>query len=249
MLTLTLPSNSSPERFPENTVSTFKVQLADHVNLQGAGEYEIGLGEIQHPTVIKNITKCWISVDLPHIHTPKAYMKEGLYTDEETFFKELENTIASRGRDISLITEKAARKTTFVLKPQSTLHISKNLADILGFDRKNFTNSTSDSKSFTADQAYDLFRGLDHIYVYCNLCSNVVLGHTSVPLLRCINSNIMNAPRPQCTTFNKVAYVPMGVRNFDNVTVYLRTSSGLPVPFMSGTCVVQLVIRRKSKIH
>ena len=44
---LTLPSNSSLEYFPNNTVANFKVKLAESVEL--TGEWEVALAKIQYP--------------------------------------------------------------------------------------------------------------------------------------------------------------------------------------------------------
>ena len=250
MITLTLPSNASPERYPDNTVATFKTDLSEPINLQGSGEYEIGLAEIQHPTVIRNINDCWLSIELNNTYIPRRYMSSGLYTDERHFFGELTKAInQSASEAVTLVYGPESRRVSLALKPQTRLFISRNLADILGFDKASFSNLTSDPRVFTSEQAYDLFRGLDQIFVYCDLCSNVILGHTSVPLLRCIRSNVSNAPKPQCTTFNRINFVPMSVRNFNSVLVYLRLGDGRAVPFMSGTCVATLIIRRKQRIY
>ena len=47
MFYLTLPSNSSLQFYPQNTVTQFTTQLAHHLDLQG--QWEVGLAELQYP--------------------------------------------------------------------------------------------------------------------------------------------------------------------------------------------------------
>ena len=63
MITLTLLSTASPNDYPNNTVSTFKTKLQEPVSLPRHGEYEVGIAEIQFPTLIANVRDCWIKVD------------------------------------------------------------------------------------------------------------------------------------------------------------------------------------------
>ena len=248
MFSLTLPSNGSPNTHPENTVATFKTLLADPINLLGAGEYEIGLSEIQHPTLIRNVTDCWVMINRAGTSFDKHYLEDGLYTDGDLFLQKFKETLKKASIKCDLQIGNYNRIVQIWMHEKATLKLSQNLADILGFDNTELENSSADRASFPAQQPYDVNRGLDHIFVYCNLCSDMPLGHTKAPLLRCVKSNISAAPKPQCTTFSKINFTPMSVRNFDSILVYLRLSNGQPVPFMSGSCVVTLVIRRKKKL-
>ena len=50
---LTLPSNSTMEIYPSNTVTNFITQLSDSLFLEG--DWEVGLAEIQYPYTWNNI--------------------------------------------------------------------------------------------------------------------------------------------------------------------------------------------------
>ena len=52
---LTLPSNSSLQHFPDNTLSSFKVLLPRRINLSSDFDWEIGLSEIQYPLSLKSV--------------------------------------------------------------------------------------------------------------------------------------------------------------------------------------------------
>jgi hypothetical protein len=248
LFSLTLPSNASPDTHPNNTVATFKTLLAEPINLTGAGEYEVGLSEIQHPTLIRNVSDCWITLSKFGVESAKHYLEDGLYTDDAQFIKKLVECIKKSTTKCNLIVGEHNRLVQVWIFEKGTLQMSRNLADILGFDNVELINSSADRMSFGGQQPFDLNRGFDHIFIYCNLCSDIPLGHTKAPLLRCVKSNIASAPKPQCTTFSKINFTPMSVRNFDSVLVYLRLSNGQPVPFMAGSSVLTLVIRRNIKL-
>ena len=63
MFYLTLPSNTSLQYYPENTVAQFTTQLAHPIDLQG--QWEVRLAEIQYPHSWHNINEGegWISIE------------------------------------------------------------------------------------------------------------------------------------------------------------------------------------------
>ena len=50
---VTLPSNSSSEYYPDNTVACYTTKLVDKIELEG--EWEVGLAEISIPTDVDNV--------------------------------------------------------------------------------------------------------------------------------------------------------------------------------------------------
>ena len=52
---VTLPSNSSMDYYPENTVACYTTKLANAVELEG--DWEVGLAEMSIPSVIAD--KCY----------------------------------------------------------------------------------------------------------------------------------------------------------------------------------------------
>ena len=64
MFYLTLPSNSSMDYFPDNTLTHFTTRLPQMIDLDGS--WEIGLAEIQYPHSWHNIKKgeAWVHVEV-----------------------------------------------------------------------------------------------------------------------------------------------------------------------------------------
>jgi len=50
---VTLPSNSSTECYPDNTVARYTAKLADKIEIEG--DWEVGLAEISIPAVVENV--------------------------------------------------------------------------------------------------------------------------------------------------------------------------------------------------
>lgn len=244
VFTLTLPSNGSPTQYPNNTVTTFKNKLSETIDLRGPGKYEVGLSEIQFPTFVANVNNCWVYVEKERAECDKVHFANGFYKDSDEFFEILARNLSIAGCDCTVDRNKFSGLVSITILNRVTLHMSINLTRLLGFDITSLNNDSDAAKTFTSGQASDLFRGLSHFYVYSNLGTDVALGHVQAPLLRVVNSNIHNAPTAQCLSFTKINYVPLSLRNIDSVLVYLRLQDGSPVPFMSGTCIVTLLIRR-----
>ena len=52
---ITLPSNSSSEYYPNNTVTRYTTKLADKIELEG--DWEVGLAEISVPSEVQNVVR------------------------------------------------------------------------------------------------------------------------------------------------------------------------------------------------
>ena len=148
---LTLPSNSSMDMFPENTLTRYVTKLPGRMDL--IGDWEVGLSEIQFPVSWYNISK----------HEAKMYMKldekkimadisppEGLYDTADMLVKQINSSIArveERKNSIRFHYNEVSKKisieydvdrivSTKSSLPRTMLKISKPLAELLGFEWK-----------------------------------------------------------------------------------------------------------------
>jgi hypothetical protein len=253
MITLTLPSSASPDQFPNNTVSTFRTHLAEPLTLKNNAEYEVALAEIQFPSLISTANDCWVLVEKPGHISEKFYLEPGYYANLDDFLKEFLRVLRTTSGRFSLSSSAISRVISIHIHESLSLHMSSALSHILGFDNNLLENPDESTKTFVGDQPYDIYRGLDQIFVYCDICSDVTLGHVRAPLLRVVNSNIGKRRNveyyQQCVTFSKMHYVPIARKNIDTILVYLRLGSGRSVPFMAGSCIVTLTIRRRILPH
>ena len=122
--------------------------------------------------------------------------------------------------------------------------LSKDLANVLGFDTKWYTLPTDDYDR-VADNTSNIDGHYDNLYVYCNLCESRVVGDSSVPLLH-------NVPvRNKTGTSNLVheivkspVYVPVANADTDTVEIDIRSGDGEPVLFKGGCVIVTVHLRK-----
>jgi len=75
---LTLPSNSSMDYYPQNTVAQYTTKLNSSIELDG--EWEVGLTEISFPFSIENVVEreCYFKISHPEFDT---FIKIPLHAD------------------------------------------------------------------------------------------------------------------------------------------------------------------------
>ena len=146
---LTLPSNSSMDFYPNNTLANYITKLPQLFDL--TGEWEVGMSEIQYPISWYNISK----------HEAKMLMKldeqktmvdisppEGLYDTADILVKQINSSIArveEKKNSIRFHYNEVSKKISIeydvdkiVLakgwSPKTMLKISKPLAELFGFE-------------------------------------------------------------------------------------------------------------------
>ena len=95
---------------------------------------------------------------------------------------------------------------------------------------------------------WDPQRGLDSMYVYCNLAEHQLVGDSYSPLLRIVpirgkHGHVMSH------AFTNVHYVRAKARLFQEVEVNLRDALGKLIPFIGGRVVVVLHLRKAVLPH
>jgi len=76
---VTLPSNSSMDYYPENTVACYTTKLANTVELEG--DWEVGLAEMSIPSAVYSVIvdKCYYIVSMDNKHFPSIVVPQGHY--------------------------------------------------------------------------------------------------------------------------------------------------------------------------
>ena len=147
--TVSLPSDSSKDNYPNNKTSNYRTKLAVDVDLSH-GEWEVGLLDIQYPTSWLNVmenemtgtlsvnsTRPWIEFAVP----------KGSYPDSQTFLKTLDDVLKStsqghiylkqnvnadiQGEYEDPVTIELNSSTTNATKTSRVI-LSKPLANVLG---------------------------------------------------------------------------------------------------------------------
>ena len=240
---ITLPSNSSRDYYPNNTVACYTTKLADKVELDGA--WEVGLAQITVPFAVDNIAHgqyyyydLFISDEffrkfaLPPIYLKQVHkLIEVMHIVQEVDPLFIEFSFSYKANRVLV-------RTIGTAYSNISVQFSPDLAHMLGFkeDRKYSDAEAEHPPSMTLGDVYSM-------YVYCDILEHVAVGDTKASLLR-----IVDKPRRSDgnvhQTFNPILFVPLQKKNFDTVEINIMTDTGVPVPFRFGKSAVVLEFRR-----
>lgn len=242
-LYLTLPSNSSLQYFPENTLSNFKTKLSQRINL--VGEWEVGLYEIQYPRTWNNITekegrfRFRLAPGGPIFY---GYVKPGKYDTCHHLVHAVNDVIREKedGEKIVLSYSTNTNRVYLFVNNGCKLWFDSALASILGFRSKNIF--TGPIPFIEAEHVCDLNRGFYSLYCYCSLTSPVFVGDVQVSLLRIVPIDGKHGDMVT-KTFQSIQYAPISSKDFDTIEIDIKDDIGNNVPFESGKVVVVLHLR------
>ena len=249
---VTLPSDSSVGYYPNNTVARFVTKLSERIRIEG--DYEMGLVEIIYPHSWYNIDnedqKYWIAAVPEHEETfPKIYLESGYYEDGAALAAALNRECHRGFDDLDVKFSYSETIGRFSLSVQSTdshlFGMSEDLQRYMGFGLNILTLVTNKQFLGTmAEQAFDVNRGLNLMYVYCDVASHAIVGDTKTPLLRVCNV-VGKHGEVVRHSYDQPHYVPVGRREFDTIEIAINNEHGEPMPFEYGKSVVTLHFRRR----
>jgi len=246
---VTLPSNSSMQYYPDNTVARYTTKLANTIELEG--DWEVGLAEISVPSAVENVVcgQCYYDIYVGNMHIRKITLSPGHYKRMRTLI----DSIHAEQRDQiplqshePLLMEFSYNSGRISIKfaenphmPDIAIQLSRDLARMLGLEE-----DVKYSRHIVAKQAPSLIAGDAHsMYVYCDILEHVAVGDTKAPLLRIVDKpNRSHGNVHQI--LNPILYVPLQKKNFDTVEINVMTDTGVPVPFRFGKSFVVLEFRR-----
>ena len=211
---MTLPSDSSKNQFPNNTVGHYDTTLARNIALESS--YEVGLSEMLLPPPKSAVRKMqYLSfVDLekpdqgrviigipPECFITLARFKRTLRKKEYLQFADIEYSRSEyEFVGIRLKEDKPKEKLpfTFTLKDHRViLTVTKNcelqfiaahqMAKLFGFkNNKPYVAGAERHESYTGDYDYSGATNMDLLYVYCDIVEYGIVGDTLAPCLRTI---------------------------------------------------------------
>ena len=247
---LTLPSNSSMDYYPHNTVAQYTTKLNSSIELDG--EWEVGLVEISFPINIENVARreCFFKIytpSYPNSARVKIILPSGHYSTFEEVAEALYVAQVNRLPHVSPVIDVPVRFTydadadrvkMSIMEP-FCVDFSHALARLMGCRH----TSRYCASPWLAEHKMDFTSSVLSIYVYCDLVEHVPVGDTKAPLLRIVNRK-SDGDENVHETFNPVMYVPLQRKCFDNVEINMMSDSGVPVPFNFGKSFVVLEFRR-----
>lgn len=210
-------------------------RLPEQIHLDG--EYEVGLSEIVYPHTWFNVKEkeYWVGVYNLRTHELfKTYVKPGYYGGGESFAASLTHQMTRSFADLPEISVKFSfMRHVDRIRMQmrnSKEHIvvlSWELMEFLGFTEKVIAKKEAD---LVGSKAFDVNRGMNLMYVYCDVASQSIVGDVRASLLR-----VCNVPekhdRVVHVTYERPHYVPVGRRDFDTIKITINNELGDSIPF------------------
>ena len=260
---MTLPSNSSMDHHPRNTVAQFTTALSQNIELDG--DWEVGLAEISMPTTWYNITSNMTLFELndESFNIPVGYypsVKEvlenmvhvinGNHVHEKAKFEIVRQITRNvsvynlKDDQIGFLFNSIKEEVGIVLPRKSRMTINDDLAMILVGSKFVVQNNNS-SQHIVAKgrRGTTLQKTLPLAYIYCDIIEPSFVGDTKVQLLRTVNVD----PSTNSTVthiFTKPVYIPLQKKHFNSIEINIMTSTGEAIPFAPGHSVVTLHFRR-----
>ena len=270
MFYLTLPSNSSFQFYPNNTLAHFTTQLAKEVDLQG--QWEVGLSEIQYPHTWHNMNEKegWINFKKNNLEK-RLVLPPGQYDTPEQltaslnqFFVKEKPAYRVRRRSSTLgymdlaIARPISTTTPRNESPQIifTYHPITKKASVTiqhGCEMDisptlvrmlGLVNSHMSAGTYHGVHNVDVHQGFYSLYIYCDVVDPQSVGDTQVPLLRIVP--IEGESGQMITkTYEHIQYVPLLRKHFHTIEIDIKKDTGESVPFELGELVVTLHFRKQ----
>lgn len=249
---MTLPSNSSMSTYSGNTTARYTTQLREPVKLHG--QWSVALVEFHFPQTFFNVVEGQNEISISFMEDKVVvidllYVQPGFYATNSNLIKAVNDALAplSYGKirvDPNIKRAQLTLDEKFYKQGNAVVLFSPELARQMGYDP--VLNAASYS---VAGSTMNLNLGKPHhIFVYCDIIDAQIVGDTVAPLLRMVNTNHSKHSFGDEVTasFRTLQYVPVLRREFSTMEIDLRSNTGLPIPFQTGTSSVLLHFKRRS---
>ena len=249
-----LPSNASKNHFPDNTVAKFTVKLPDYLDFS-SGTWECGLSEILFFKSWSNLgDECFITLQQHSGPVTRVSIPNGYYENMEELCNKinecLNQNLPTKSKDaVSCTFNKNTRVVHFLLDKENffggVFKFSPALENILGKMSNNNITQTAEQVKIALPDATLL--QMYHMMVYSDIIQPTVVGDIETNLLRSVAVSVGNHWEVQCTTYNKIQYLPLSRKSFNTITIHIYTDYGEVVPFNGGRAVVTLDFQKRKQ--
>ena len=245
---VTLPSNSSVNYYPENTIANYRTRLPQPIHLDLP--YEVAMTEIHYP------------LSWPHYPEEDSVVTER-YTDDSGLAM-LRKFIMPVGRYLSLghlaaDMTRLFEETNDIAKDRShivaydpvinrvTIHggytaeimFRGKLARVLGFEPDAYTRI---GRLTVAPYPADLYAGIYNMFVYSDIIEHQTVGDHHVQLMRCVH--IDETPTKFVTTvYAKPQYHRLAKSHFNSIEISIKSDQNQDLGFTYGKVIIVLHFR------
>ena len=263
-----LPSDSSMNYFPDNTVAHYKTKLSKPIC--DDGDYEVALTELVYPMNYHNFVvkepllirptyqpDYFTAHGVHNLNITKQLtweLKSGYYENVEALVEYLNTELAkfygefyeSELDEPLFRYDPKTKKMDFLLCCKLAVHGHEPKGVVFFADSAGLNDAFLNRFGIFSEDTFEL-GSPQLMYVYCNIVSPYLVGDVQTPLLRVI------APKGErneivSTEFTRPYYIPVARRGFDTIEININDELGNPMPFTGGRSVVILHFRRNESV-
>ena len=249
---VTLPSNSSMDYYPDNTLSDFTTKLFKPIHL--TGEWEVALTEISFPHSFYNIVEPFnvvrYSGDGSQRNQDRVTIPPGYYNDLEELFTTMHERMNSLGKsNIKLVLNQNTQKVKVKLKNGAFIQFHPALSAMLGFEKEQPEEGQLEVvnvymlKTHEGKLPMDLNAGMYSLYLYTDIIEDQLVGDAFAPLLRIVHMDKKGSGDVTTRTYQSPHFVKVRMKHFDTITVRVRRDTGEKIKFQRGKIVAKFCFR------
>lgn len=246
---VTLPSNSSMDFYPQNTLSEYITALNDSIDLEGA--YEVALVEVTYPfnwVEIKDAAIVLKNIKINQFETIKF-----VFNIEQSIHELIDymnNLIKSKGFPVEFSYSSQTYKLSVFIPNDFGIEFLNGAHKELGFAFRVAEGSPIKQQFDAAKQIPPHLNKLSALFVYTDIIEYQVVGDTFAPLLRTVSvPNNLRFGDYVTHNYNQPHYVPIARSNIDNIEINIKTDTGEAVKFIAGKVILKLHFRPISIFH
>ena len=246
-----LPSNASPEIYPLNKTSHFKIELSKRMELHG--QWQAALIELHYPNTIAQVIEGENEITLlAPDSVDTVFVKPGCFPTKADFLAAVSIAVSVLNNDIEgdpPLIETDDRRVEFrPFQPDRQdmkVHFSPRLALQLGLDHH---GPYPANEKIMGVKPVEISLGIpSQLFIYMDILADQIIGHTRAPILRTVPVDI-NARFGSMTIFHceHPIYFDLNTRSFDTVQIDIRDHPGRYLPFEFGTLTLLVHFRQVS---
>lgn len=165
-------------------------------------------------------------------------LQVGYYRDGKHILEAFDNQLL-KDLNISIGFNEVKNRLYITSKETYKISFTSDLAEVLGFI-KNVAMMTRMDIELIASHSINFMRGINSIYVYCDLCEESIVGNTRAPLLRVIHFQRNKYNDCVNILYNTPYFIPIAKSFINSIEMKLTDDMGVCIPFAEGKVIAVL---------
>jgi len=246
---ITLPSTSSRNFYPDNSMTNYRVILPAQIIFKG--NYEVGLADLTFPKLFEVTQHSFAVYNLETGYSKSYTIGKRVYRGAAEFVQYINDTLHNDSEiDISISINPLTSIVSVTVGPHCGFCTEPSLFNLLGFYDK---LTLTDFQAPLGDPSGKLSRSgtepctlnfIYAIYLYTDIIAMEIVGDIKAKLLEIVPVNENNSGTVHYRA-DKIRYHPLEKKVVGEIEIQLRSSLGSPIPFAQGRVVTCLHFRRR----